>query len=63
MFQIDISIFNLGEGFGLMTFSVIIADCIMVHCSHNKKLFQKFKELDMKNIYHDPETIEKSNDV
>jgi hypothetical protein len=39
---------TIGAGFGLMSLSVIIADCVMLHCTKNKSLYQKIKELDVK---------------
>jgi hypothetical protein len=40
---------TIGAGFGLMSLSVIIADCVMLHCTKNKSLYQKIKELDIKD--------------
>ena len=40
---------TIGAGFGLMSLSVIIADCVMLHCTKNKSLYQKIKELDLKD--------------
>jgi hypothetical protein len=39
---------TIGAGFGLMSISVIVADCVMLHCTKEKKLYQKMKELDIK---------------
>lgn len=38
---------TIGAGFGLMSLSVIVADCVMLHCTKNKSLYQKIKELDL----------------
>ena len=40
---------TIGAGFGLMSLSVIVADCVMLHCTKNKSLYQKIKELDLKD--------------
>ena len=40
---------TIGAGFGLMSLTVIIADCVMLHCTKDKKIFQKMKELDLKD--------------
>jgi uncharacterized membrane protein YhiD involved in acid resistance len=40
---------TIGAGFGLMSLSVIIADCVMLHCTKNKSLYQKIKELDIED--------------
>jgi hypothetical protein len=39
---------TIGAGLGLMGISVIFADCIMMNFTKKKYLFQRFKELDMK---------------
>ena len=39
---------KIGAGFGLMGVSVLIADCVMLHCTKDRKYFQKMKELDVK---------------
>jgi hypothetical protein len=36
-----------------MSLSVIIADCVMLHCTKNKSLYQKIKELDIKDDIKD----------
>ena len=41
-------ILKIGAGFGLMGVSVLIADCVMLHCTKDIKMFQKMKELDIK---------------
>ncbi len=41
-------ILKIGAGFGLMGVSVLIADCVMLHCTKDRKMFQKMKELDIK---------------
>ena len=30
-----------------MSISVIIADCVMLHCTKKKKFYQKIKEIDI----------------
>lgn len=39
---------TIGTGFGLMSISVIVADCVMLHCTKNKTLYQKIKEGEIK---------------
>ena len=39
---------TIGTGFGLMSISVLVADCVMLHCTKEKAFFQKMKELDIK---------------
>ncbi|CAF0949069.1 unnamed protein product [Brachionus calyciflorus] len=39
---------TIGAGLGLMSISVIIADCVMLHCTKNKTLYQKIKEGEVK---------------
>lgn len=39
---------TIGTGFGLMSISVIVADCVMLHCTKKKDLYQKIKEFDLK---------------
>lgn len=38
---------TIGTGFGLMSISVLIADCVMLHCTKKRKYFQKVKEIDL----------------
>jgi hypothetical protein len=38
---------TIGAGFGLMSISVLIADCVMLHCTKDRKFFQQMKELDI----------------
>ncbi len=33
-----------GAGLGLMSISVIVADCVMLHCTKERKYYQKMKE-------------------
>ena len=40
---------TIGTGFGLMSLSVIIADCVMLYCTKNKSLYQKIKEINVKD--------------
>ena len=35
---------TIGAGFGLMSISVIIAELVMLHCTKEKKLYQKMKK-------------------
>jgi hypothetical protein len=39
---------TIGAGFGLMSLSVIIADCVMLHCTKDRNFFKKMKEFDLK---------------
>lgn len=39
---------TIGTGFGLMSISVLVADCVMLHCTKERAFFQKMKELDIK---------------
>lgn len=38
---------TIGAGFGLMSISVLVADCVMLHFTKDRKLFQKMKELEI----------------
>lgn len=42
---------TIGAGLGLMSISVIIADCVLLNCTKNKKFYQEIKELDVKKVY------------
>ena len=42
---------TIGSGLGLMGISVVFADCIMRNFSKKKDIFQKMKEVDMKEMY------------
>ena len=58
---------TLGAGLGLMSISVIVADCVMLHCTKKKKFYQQIKELDA-NECDDPNVdnavaIMEENDV
>ena len=44
---------SIGAGLGLMSLSVIVADCVMLHCTSNKKFYQEIKELDVKKAFKD----------
>jgi hypothetical protein len=48
---------TIGAGFGLLGFSVLIADCILLNFTQKKKLFQKLKAVDAK------EEFEKNLDI
>lgn len=39
---------TIGAGLGLMSLSVLMADCVMLHCTKQKKLYQQVKELEVK---------------
>ena len=49
LFSIERLVLTIGAGFGLLSISVIIADFVMLHCAKNKSLYQKIKELDLKD--------------
>ena len=54
---------TIGAGFGLMGFSVLIADCILLNFTRKKKLFQKLKAIDAKEeIGKHPGLGKKQND-
>lgn len=38
---------TIGAGIGLMSISVIVADCVMLHCTKERHFFKKMKELDL----------------
>lgn len=38
---------TIGAGLGLMSLSVVVADCVMLHCTKKKKLYQQVKELEV----------------
>jgi hypothetical protein len=38
---------QVGTGFGLMSLSVLIADCVLLHCTKNKNIYQRIKELEL----------------
>lgn len=40
---------TIGAGFGLMSISVLIADCVMLNCTKDRKFFQKMKELSIRD--------------
>jgi hypothetical protein len=39
---------SIGAGIGLMSLSVLVADCFLLHCTKNKDLYQRIKEFDLK---------------
>ncbi len=41
---------TIGAGVGLMSISVVIADCVLLNFTQKKKIFQKLKELDVKDV-------------
>lgn len=54
---------TIGAGFGLMSLSVIIADCVMLHCTKDRNFFKKMKELDLKEDAPVDENISSSNSL
>ncbi len=40
---------TIGAGIGLMSISVLVADCVMLHCTKDRKYFARMKELDLKS--------------
>ncbi len=40
---------TIGAGIGLMSISVLIADCVLLHFTEKRKFFQRVKELDAKD--------------
>jgi hypothetical protein len=52
---------TIGAGFGLMGFSVIIADCILLNFTEKKKLFQKLKAIDAKEEIGKHPSLRKPN--
>lgn len=43
---------TIGAGFGLMSISVIVADCVMLNCTKDKKFYQQMKELDIQDGFN-----------
>ena len=41
---------SIGAGVGILSISSYIADCVMLNCTKNKRLFQQIKQLDMKDV-------------
>lgn len=41
---------TIGAGLGLMSLSVIVADCVLLHCTKKKRLYQEIKELDINTV-------------
>ncbi|CAF0928545.1 unnamed protein product [Brachionus calyciflorus] len=41
---------TIGAGIGLMSISVIVADCVLLHCTKKKRLYQEIKELDVNSV-------------
>jgi hypothetical protein len=44
---------TIGAGVGLMSISVIVADCVLLNLTEKKKIFQKLKELDVKELHNE----------
>ncbi len=42
---------SIGAGIGLLGLSVIVADCVMLNCTSNKRFYQEIKELDAKKAF------------
>jgi P2X purinoceptor 4 len=53
MFSIVPFMLSIGAGIGLMSLSVIVADCVMLHCTSNKRLYQDMKELDAHKAFNE----------
>ena len=53
---------TIGAGLGLMSISVIIADCVMLHCTKNKTLYQIIKEGEVKKDLLDTTSYINNND-
>lgn len=53
---------TIGSGLGLMGISVVFADCIMRNFSKKKEIFQKMKEIDMKEIAKDNDETNKTEE-
>ena len=43
----------IGAGLGLMSLSVIAADCVMLNCTSKKKFYQEIKELNAEKEFDD----------
>jgi P2X purinoceptor 4 len=44
---------TIGTGFGLMSLSVIIADCVMLNCTTLRSFYQRVKELKLEERGND----------
>ena len=54
---------TVGAGFGLLGFSVLIADCVLLNFTQKKKLFQKLKAVDAKEEFEkNPGLIKVNNE-
>jgi len=53
---------TIGAGIGLMSISVIVADCVMLHCTKDKKLYQQVKEIKVDDSIN-VESIYKANKI
>ena len=48
-FNIVPLLLTIGSGIGLLSLSVVIADCVMLNCTKDKGFYKKMKELDVKD--------------
>ena len=51
---------TIGAGFGLMSISVLIADCVMLNFTNKKKLYQKLKSQNIKAQIKNLEQLQNS---
>ena len=49
---------TIGAGLGLMSLSVLVADCVLLNFTNKKKLYQKLKELDAKEHLKNPDNLQ-----
>ena len=43
---------SVGAGLGLMSLSVLVADCVMLNCTKDKRFYQEIKELDVNRAFN-----------
>jgi P2X purinoceptor 4 len=48
---------TIGAGVGLMSMSVLIADCVMLYCTKEKKLFKQMKSLAIDSVSNTNEDL------
>jgi hypothetical protein len=46
-FNIVPLLLTIGAGLGLMSISVLIADCFLLYCTRKRKIFKQFKRFDL----------------